>query len=784
MKSSETIHPEKVTVELTNGVVNRVGQILKYRNEQDGVFLFYGEQANVAVMFQDAEVVRVKLFFSQEVDLETTIAVAKPTVRTDVSEHEDPDRVTLSSSAMRVVVEKHPFSFAVYDQGERLIYKETDIHFDKEGRITLISESCDQSHFYGLGEKTGFLDKRGERYTMWNSDVYAPHVPEIDALYVSIPYLIHFRPGMVYGIFLDNPGKTTFDMRSSANTYSLEVFTGSLDMYVIHGPTLKGVTRNYANLTGRMPLPPKWAIGYHQSRYSYMNQEEVLEVARTFREKEIPCDAIYLDIHYMDGYRVFTFDQERFPDPKAMIDELRTLGVRVVPIVDPGVKQDPNYTVYRDGVLNDFFCKSIEGDIFIGEVWPGKSAFPDFTDDKVAKWWGDNHCFYLNVGVSGIWNDMNEPSVFNNDFKTMEPHIMHRNNGNPKTHEELHNLYGMLMSRATYEGLLRHMHGERPFVLTRAAYAGIQRYAAVWTGDNRSFWEHLAMAIPMLLNMGLSGVAFAGADVGGFAHHASGELLVRWTQMGTFFPFFRNHSALDTVRQEPWRFGEEVEEICRKYIKLRYRLMPYLYSLFREAVKTGLPVIRPLVLEYPEDNATYNLCDEFLVGKDLLVAPVYRPDTTCRAVYLPKGTWVNYWSGERISGGRHILVDAPIDTLPLFVRAGAIIPEVRDHLSTDEYSSYSPLVLNVYPSGTVDSNRFVWYEDDGHSTAYQSGAYNEVEFTLSEKLGGQVEIQIHALHRGLETEPQSVAFRTYKTDGTVSVVEVDSLFDKEKVSLK
>ncbi|GMA57445.1 hypothetical protein GCM10025858_19480 [Alicyclobacillus sacchari] len=354
---------------------------------------------------------------------------------------------------------------------------------------------------------------------MWNSDVYAPHVPEMETLYVSIPFVIRFDEGGASGLFLDNPGKTKFDFRTRFPAYEVSAATGGFDCYLIAGPTLKDVISAYTRLTGRMPMPPRWALGYHQSRYSYETQEEVLALARTFQDKDIPLDAIYLDIHYMDGYRVFTFDRNRFPCPQQMCDELRDMGVRVVTIVDPGVKQDPEYRVYRDGIANDVFCKSVEGDLFIGDVWPGASAFPDFTDDRVG-WWADQHDFYLQQGIRGIWNDMNEPAVFN-ETKTMDVGVLHRNNGHPRTHRELHNLYGMLMSKATYEGLAEKLGGERPFILTRAGYSGVQRYAAVWTGDNRSFWEHMAMAIPMVLNMGLSGIAFGGPDVGGFAHHAT-----------------------------------------------------------------------------------------------------------------------------------------------------------------------------------------------------------------------------------------------------------------------
>jgi len=342
---------------------------------------------------------------------------------------------------------------------------------------------------------------------------------------------------------------------------------------------------------------------------------------------------------------------------------------------------------------------------------------------------------------------MNEPSVFDTSSKTMDADVMHANNGDPKTHGEWHNLYGMLMSKATYEGMTRGLGGERPFVLTRAGYAGIQRYAAVWTGDNRSYWEHMAMSIPMVLNLGLSGVAFAGPDIGGFSHHASGELVARWTQMGALFPFCRNHSAIDTIRQEPWRFGERVEAVCREALNLRYRLMPYLYSLFYEATATGLPIVRPLLLEYPEDRNVANLCDQFLLGRDLMAAPILRPGMTARSVYLPEGIWLDYRTGERLEGGRHVLAEAPLEVMPLYARAGAILPEQPLRQHTGE-AAEGPLTLNVYAGG---EGRLSLYEDDGKTFEYRQGAYRLREFVWTES-GMERVLTARLLHNGLGTE--------------------------------
>lgn len=748
MLTSEAIHPEQNRPGSDRIAGRRIGRIRRVeRTEQE--ILVFGEKANLAIRLAGEGILRVKLFFSAMPDWETTPAVlTSPGVPMQAEVRETEAGYDMQAGSFRLSLHKENSSLIVRDaRGDRLL-GEAEWSWERE-RITLTVRAEADSHYYGLGEKTGFFDKKGESYRMWNSDVYEPHVPDIDALYQSIPFLVHFRRGgRASGVFLDNPGKTTFDMRSRADAYSIAVDSGAMDLYLVDGPALKDVVSRYTDLTGRTAMPPRWALGYQQSRYSYMDQQEVLELARTFRSKGIPCDVIYLDIHYMDEYRVFTWDPERFPDPKAMTAELAEMGFRIVPIVDPGVKKDPNYAVYQEGVAEGYFCKKLEGDLFIGNVWPGPSAFTDYTDDRAAEWWGDLHRFYIDHGISGIWNDMNEPSVFNDTTKTMDLDVVHRNNGRPKTHGELHNLYGMLMSKATYEGMARGLGGERPFVLTRAGYAGIQRYAAVWTGDNRSYWEHLEMSIPMVLNLGLSGVAFAGADIGGFSHHSSGELLARWTQIGALFPFCRNHSAIDTSRQEPWRFGEQVEAICRDSIRFRYRLMPYLYSLFYEATASGLPVLRPLLLEYPGDPLVTNMSDQFLVGEFLLAAPVCRPGVTARAVYLPEGVWYDHRSGERYAGGRHVLAEAPLESMPLFVKAGAILPVKEAGGQFADEAGNGELTLEVY-AGAAGASRFRLFEDDGKTFAYREGAYRLLEFAWEES-GEGATLTAAQLHDGMK----------------------------------
>ena len=577
-------------------------------------------------------------------------------------------------------------------------------------------------HFYGFGQKLGFLDKRGQAMAEWATDD-PHHTPDKDALYQAIPFYIGLSGGRAYGLFLDSPAMTRFDMgRTDPDRGVIGTAEDELDLYVFFGPDPKAVVGRYTELTGRMEMPPLWALGYQQSRYSYYPEAEVREIAHEFRARGIPCDVIYLDIHYMDGYRVFTWDPERFPDPKGLLTDLANDGFHVVPIIDPGVKAEPGFPVYDDGLAKRVFIESAPGEPYVGAVWPGAAAFPDFLREETRRWWGDHHKPLLDAGVAGIWDDMNEPANFTTEseerplWKTIPLDLMQGEEGERRPHRLVHNLYGMTMSRATREGLQRLRPDERPFVLTRSGYAGIQRYAAVWMGDNHSWWEHLLQAMPTCLGMGLSGVPFVGTDAGGFGGDTTPELLIRWTQMGTFTPFFRNHSAIFTRRQEPWAFGPETETIVRDWIRLRYRFLPYIYSAFEAAHRTGLPVMRPLLLDYPGDPNTVNLSDQYLFGSDVLVAPVYQPEARHRMVYIPAGTWYDYWTGEAITGPRHIVAEAPLEQLPLYIRAGDALTLGPVKQYADEPAP-AELTLEVFPG----NGETALYEDDGHTLAYQRG---------------------------------------------------------------
>lgn len=576
--------------------------------------------------------------------------------------------------------------------------------------------------YFGCGERTGGLEKTGSYQVFWNIDPPQGHSASMLNLYTSVPFLLALEDGKAWGLFLDNTHRVEFDLAHEQPDRSwFGARAGDLVYYVFCGPTPREVVDRYTELTGRTPMPPLWALGNQQSRYSYMDEAEVREVARQFRERDIPCDVLYLDIHYMDGYRVFTWDRERFPDPEGLLSTLREDGFRVVTIVDPGIKVDEGYGVYRDGRAQDVYCKTFRGREYHNVVWPGLCAFPDFTSARTREWWGDQLPALLDRGVAGIWCDMDEPALFIPLQSTMPDDVVHPGDGDPRFHAQVHNLYGSLMARATREGLRRLRPDERPLVITRAGFAGLQRHALQWTGDNSSWWEHLWMSMPQIQTMGLSGIAWVGADVGGFTGDSNGELLARWTELGVFQPFCRNHSGLGTRHQEPWSFGEPYESAIRAAIKLRQRLLPYLYTVFEECHRTGAPIVRPLLFEYPSDTTTYTADDEFLVGQALLVAPISRPGVAYRHVYVPEGIWFHLWSGERCAGPAHILAHAPLGQPAIYVRAKTPVP-LWPYMSHVEERPPDPLTYLVFPA--EGRGELSLYEDAGNGYDHERGGYS------------------------------------------------------------
>jgi alpha-glucosidase len=482
----------------------------------------------------------------------------------------------------------------------------------------------------------------------------------------------------------------------------------------------------------------------------------VEQVVREYRARDLPLDVIHLDIDYMQSYRVFTFDTARFPNPKNFTDQLARQGVKLVAIVDPGVKYQPparnappinstqpglepqnqRYYVFDEGMEKNYFQHRKNGELFIPKVWPGDSVFVDYTLPEARRWWGNLHRAYTDNGVAGIWNDMNEPSDFVDQIGKNQSDVISYDEGENSTHAKNRNVFALLEARATYEGLARLTPDRRPYVITRAAYAGIQRYSTMWTGDSNSTWEALALNVPMFTSLGLSGEPFVGSDVGGFMGRGNGELLVRGYQVSFLAPFCRNHKVIDGYDQEPWRFGKYYEDIIRKYLKLRYRLLPFLYTTLEEAHRTGVPLFRPLVLNYPDDANTYNLDDEFMIGDDVLVAPIVKPDLTSRMVYLPKGLWYDYWTNKKYEGSNMIRVDAPLETVPMFVRGGAIIP-LGPEMNYVGENPFDPITFAIYPDGRGAASATL-YEDDGLSPAYTDGGFRRTTVNVSRGAKGFV----------------------------------------------
>ncbi len=661
------------------------------------------------------------------------------------------------TKSMQVQIAKSDLRMTIRDLAGNVVQQDAlPVHFDGDSFRIYKAMPLDE-HYFGLGDKTGPLDRREEAFSLWNTDAYR-FQESTDPIYKSIPFFLTYKSGAAAGVFLDNTWRTSFDFgKQLPDIYSFGATSGPLDYYVIYGPSPKHVLESYAWLTGTPPLPPLWTLGFQQSRYTYVPQSRVMEVADRLRTDHIPADAIYLDIGFQEKNRPFTVDRNLFPDFAGMVAQLKAKQFHVVAITDLHIAKLPDhqYFPYDSGMAGDHFVKNPDGSVYSGRVWPGPSVFPDFTRQQTRAWWGTLYKDFHNIGIEGFWNDMGEPSIFDSPTKTMPLDVVHRidEQGFTKrtaTHAEIHDVYGMENSRATYEGLRAVDPDLRPFVLTRATYAGGQRYAATWTGDNSSSWNHLRMTTPMLENLGLSGFAFAGADVGGFAGTPSPELLTKWLEIGAFQPIDRDHTETGTGDQEPWAGGSEQEAIRRRYIEARYRLMPYLYTLTEEASRTGLPVVRPLFFEFPDAapdrhpiDIDVNASGEFLLGRDLLIAAPAFPDELDRyQVEFPSPDWYNYWTGEKVAKPKSagqvqsptavaasqpplaISIQPEIDTLPVFVRGGSILPIAPLVQSTNEVPQ-GPLTLRVYAG--ADCNGTL-YQDDGRTYGYQHGNFLRMKF--------------------------------------------------------
>ncbi len=639
----------------------------------------------------------------------------------------------ISTSLVRCYISKENLKIRITDLNDTVINEdESGFHWMhylwKGGKIVFSSKKIQEGEvFYGLGDKPTELNIRGKRFENYGTDAFA-YGKDTDPLYKNIPFFYGLHHGIGYGIFFDNTFRTIFDFgkeRDDVTTYWAR--GGEMNYYFIYGPELLTVTREYTRLTGTPEMPPLWALGYHQCRWSYQTDTRVKEVAAEFRRRQIPCDAIYLDIDYMDGFRCFTFHKENFSQPKALMQDLEQIGFKTIVIIDPGIKVDTEYAVYKDGLANDVFCRRADGALMEGDVWPGKCVFPDYTSPKAREWWASQFKDLIDTGVRGVWNDMNEPAVF--EIGTFPEDVRHDYDGAPCSHRKAHNIYGHLMTKATVQGMKRYLMPHRPFAITRSCYAGVQQFTSVWTGDNTASWEHLWLASQQLQRLSVSGVSFAGSDIGGFIGQPTGELYTRWLQMAVFHGFMRTHSASneDNFDQEPWSFGTRIESINRKFIEMRYRLLPYIYTTFWQHSRHGMPMLRPLAFVEQLNPESYYRNEEYLFGDHLLIAPVVQEGQREKKVYLPAGDWYFNWNNACFKGLQEVTVPAPLEQIPIFIKSGAIIPTYPKMQYVGEKSIRELILYVYYKDGECTSEM---YEDAGDNFGYKNGNYNVVRFEL------------------------------------------------------
>jgi len=678
------------------------------------------DNAFASIIVYSADIIRVRID-KQKLKADFSYAVISQPLTTKVSISQNDSAIIITTDSLNATISKNPFAITFYNNAGEIISQ------DEKGlgtswvneSVTTYKKMQDGERFIGLGEKTGDLDRRGSGYTNWNSDVFGYSVGQ-DPLYSTIPFYIGIHHDMNYGIFLDNTYQSDFNFGASNNRFSsFGARGGELNYYFIYHTRLADIITSYTSLTGRMKLPPMWSLGYQQCRYSYYPDTEVLRIAQTLREKRIPADGITLDIHYMDQYQLFTWNKERFPDPVSMTTKLKQMGFKTTVIVDPGIKVNPDAAAYKLGAKDSVFLKYPDNTFYTGAVWPGWCNFTDFTSEKGRAFWRNQVKFFANNGVSGIWNDMNEIATWGN--KTPD-NIIYDYDGRKASNLEGHNVYALEMARSSYEGAKAALNNERPFVLTRSGYAGLQRYAAIWTGDNRTEDNHMIAGVRIISSMGLSGVPFTGMDIGGFiGAPTSIGLYTRWIQLGAFLPYFRNHTVANSKSSEPWTYGEECTDISRNYINLRYKLMPYLYATFYEATQDGLPVVRSLAIDDAFDPKIYeqSFQNEFCLGKNLLIVPVESNKDFIK-VYLPKGTWYDLYADSIVQGGKETIIELSNAKLPVYVKESAITP-MQSLVQSTSIAPTDTLYLHIY-KGNIP-NTFVYYEDDGKSYDYEKGSF-------------------------------------------------------------
>ena len=695
-----------------------------YEINHNNIDIYFSNMKITLTMFEN-DIVKVFIGDKYEESISTN-GVVDNLEKGEFIVEEDSNFVIVKGTKVLTFVDKNTTEISFRDLEGNIINEDFQPSFkDEEGNV-YISKVNDCLAYYGLGEKGGDLNKKGCYTENFNTDD-----PETDddsvTYYKTIPFYVALKEEATYGIFFDNSFRSYFDMgKEMGDRIFFGAIGGQIQYYFIPGENIKEVVKNYTALTGRMEMPPLWSLGYQQCRFSYFSQEEVRELVKTFEEKDIPLDVVYLDIDYMDGFRVMTFKTPNFDDAAGLISDLKEKGIRTITIIDPGVKVDEEYPVFKRGKEGNHFTKKLDGEMFIGAVWPGDSAFPDFSNKDCREWWkSELKKFISEHGMDGIWNDMNEPCVFNNDHKTMLETCLHNSDNGVIEHKEFHNRYGFEMSRCSKEAQEELHPNERGFSMTRATYAGGQRYSSVWTGDNMSLWSQMRMSISMNANLGISGFSFVGNDVSGFGLDSSEELFIRWMEMGPFIPIFRNHSNMYTRRQEPWAFGPRAEKIAKKSIELRYELLPYIYDLYYISHKEGLPIFRPMIMEYEKDMNLLNMREQFMLGENMIVAPVLYEGERSKTVYLPKGSWFNYFTMEKLQGGKWYKLPCELDEILVFVKEGAIIPTYNK-----KFRNIKERPKNILLKVFGENAKGFHYNDDGHTMEYLEGKYTYMDIKV------------------------------------------------------
>lgn len=695
-----------------------------YEINHNNIDIYFSNMKITLTMFEN-DIVKVFIGDKYEESISTN-GVVDDLGKGEFIVEEDSNFVIVKGTKVLTFVDKNTTEISFRDLEGNIINEDFQPSFkDEEGNV-YISKVNDCLAYYGLGEKGGDLNKKGCYTENFNTDD-----PETDddsiTYYKTIPFYVALKEEATYGIFFDNSFRSYFDMgKEMGDRIFFGAIGGQIQYYFIPGENIKEVVKNYTALTGRMEMPPLWSLGYQQCRFSYFSQEELRELVKTFEEKDIPLDVVYLDIDYMDGFRVMTFKTPNFDDAAGLISDLKEKGIRTITIIDPGVKVDEEYDVFKRGKEGNHFTKKLDGEMFIGAVWPGDSAFPDFSNKDCREWWkSELKKFISEHGMDGIWNDMNEPCVFNNDHKTMLETCLHNSDNGVIEHKEFHNRYGFEMSRCSKEAQEELHPNERGFSMTRATYAGGQRYSSVWTGDNMSLWSQMRMSISMNANLGISGFSFVGNDVSGFGLDSSEELFIRWMEMGPFIPIFRNHSNMYTRRQEPWAFGPRAEKIAKKSIELRYELLPYIYDLYYISHKEGLPIFRPMIMEYEKDMNLLNMREQFMLGENMLVAPVLYEGERSKTVYLPRGIWFNYFTMEKLQGGKWYKLPCELDEILVFVKEGAIIPTYNK-----KFRNVKERPKNILLKVFGENAKGFHYNDDGHTMEYLEGKYTYMDIKV------------------------------------------------------